>query len=335
MHSAYLFNKTGVVPIDYSRVRDEWSRDCGATLWVDINVDQHEEVISVLNDFDIHSLAVEDTLRKRHPPKIEFFDDYAFILYRGISSVAGNLEFGHMQISLFIGRNYLITLHRGKSLGVAEVMSIVDDPERLKKHKKFNMDSGDDLLPMHIALNILHASSSVYLDNVLEFESRLSDLEDEMQAHGDDVLLSELTLYKARLLKLRRVFDYHKGITEALGVETENVCSVSFQAFHHEINDLHERFVRLYTLVQMHYDICGDLIEGYLSIASHRLNVTMRVLTVITAVFIPLGFLAGLYGMNFEYIPELGYRYSYFVLLGVMAFLAATLLLFFRRKSWI
>ena len=75
--------------------------------------------------------------------------------------------------------------------------------------------------------------------------------------------------------------------------------------------------------------------DGYLSISSHRLNETMRVLTVITAIFIPLGFLAGLYGMNFEYMPELQFRYSYFFLLGTMLTLAAGLLFLFRRKKWL
>ena len=85
----------------------------------------------------------------------------------------------------------------------------------------------------------------------------------------------------------------------------------------------------------MYYEICGDLIEGYISVSSHHLNNTMKVLTIITAIFVPLGFLAGLYGMNFENMPELGWKYAYFALLGVMATLAATMLLVFRRIRWL
>ena len=85
----------------------------------------------------------------------------------------------------------------------------------------------------------------------------------------------------------------------------------------------------------MYYDICGDLIEGYISITSHQLNKTMQILTVITAIFIPLGLLAGLYGMNFEYMPELSWRYSYFVLLGAMFLIASSLLILFKKIKWL
>ena len=85
----------------------------------------------------------------------------------------------------------------------------------------------------------------------------------------------------------------------------------------------------------MYYDICGDLINGYMSVTSHQLNATMRVLTVITALFVPLTFLAGIYGMNFEYIPELKADNGYFILLGVMAVVSVVLLIVFKKKRWL
>ena len=101
------------------------------------------------------------------------------------------------------------------------------------------------------------------------------------------------------------------------------------------MNDLRERLDRLLSLSQMYYDICGDLINGYMSVTSHQLNATMRVLTVITALFVPLTFLAGIYGMNFEYIPELKADNGYFILLGVMAVVSVVLLIVFKRKRWL
>jgi len=105
--------------------------------------------------------------------------------------------------------------------------------------------------------------------------------------------------------------------------------------YQHDINRLHERFERLNSLTQIQYEICGDLIDGYISISSHQLNMTMRVLTVITSIFVPLSFLAGLYGMNFAHMPELGARNAYFILLSVMAAIALGLLALFKRKGWI
>jgi magnesium transporter len=85
----------------------------------------------------------------------------------------------------------------------------------------------------------------------------------------------------------------------------------------------------------MYYDICGDLINGYMSVTSHQLNATMRVLTVITALFVPLTFLAGIYGMNFEYIPELKFEHGYFTLLGVMSVISVGLIALFKKKRWL
>jgi magnesium transporter len=85
----------------------------------------------------------------------------------------------------------------------------------------------------------------------------------------------------------------------------------------------------------MYYETCGDLIDGYISISSHQLNHTMRILTVITAIFIPLGFMAGLYGMNFDHMPELHWKYSYFALLSVMGITVIGLILLFRHKKWL
>ena len=85
----------------------------------------------------------------------------------------------------------------------------------------------------------------------------------------------------------------------------------------------------------MYYEICGDLVESHISISSHQLNQTMKILTIITAIFVPLGFIAGLYGMNFQYMPELQFRYGYFVILGLMAVLAVGMLTLFRRVRWL
>ena len=107
------------------------------------------------------------------------------------------------------------------------------------------------------------------------------------------------------------------------------------ESLSHVITDLHDRFERLHSLAQMFYELCGDLVDAYISITSHQLNSTMRVLTVITAIFVPLSFLAGLYGMNFDYIPELKIENGYFILLGVMGVLSAALIWMFRRMRWL
>jgi magnesium transporter len=101
------------------------------------------------------------------------------------------------------------------------------------------------------------------------------------------------------------------------------------------LRDVHDKFERLESLTAMYYDLCGDLIEGYISLSSHRLNRTMQILTVVSAIFVPLTFVAGIYGMNFEYIPELSFKYGYFVLWGAMVAMASGLLFVFKRIRWL
>jgi magnesium transporter len=147
--------------------------------------------------------------------------------------------------------------------------------------------------------------------------------------------MKELVSYRSRLRKLRRIFNYHERLSSQILQNGSVHLGSGNDESYHVRRDLYDRCERLASLCNMYYEICGDLVEGYISVSSHHLNNTMKVLTIITAIFVPLGFLAGLYGMNFENMPELGWKYAYFALLGVMAALAATMLLVFRRIRWL
>ena len=291
------------------------------TVWVEIQSDDDLFIKSALKQMGCHSLAITDALRLRHPPKVEYFEDQIFILYKGVKEVHGDLVFDHQQVSFFISDNRLITLSRSATKGI----------EAIKLEKSF-----PKLLacPIRLACKIMHFSAGIYLDEVLQFDATLGELEDELLNAGTDKTLIELTSYKSRILKLIRMFNYHQRITQQLIKEGEGIPLVVDEESYHVINDLHERFERLFSLSNMHYDICGDLIDGYLSITSHQLNNTMRILTVVTAIFVPLSFLAGLYGMNFDVMPELHYEYGYYALLATMALTSVVLIYTFKKKKW-
>ena len=223
---------------------------------------------------------------------------------------------------MFVGTNIVITSHDKKSMAVDRVFGV--------EGEKFLGKS-----PITLALRIFHYSCAIYLQKLFEFEEKLEALEDKFQLGGDDKMMQEITLYCSRLTKLKRIFSYHSNIGAELKTLITDDTPIINQADLHTVIDVHERIERLLSLSQMHYDICTDLVNGYLSVTSHQLNATMRVLTVITAIFIPLGFLAGLYGMNFDYIPELTVRHGYFYLLGMMAFISISLILLFKRKRWL
>ncbi len=301
---------------------ETWRQETNSVIWIDIDSHDKAQEGALLTSLGCHSLAISDAQRDRHPPKIELFNKYIFMIYRGIYQPKDDLLFEHLKINMFVGTNILITSHAKSSLSIEHLFS--------KEGQAYLAKS-----PITLALRLLHYSCGIYLQNLLEFEGKLESLEDQFQRGGDDKMMQEITLYKSRLTKLKRTFNYHSNIGSELKSLVSDETPIINQAELHTVIDVHERIERLLSLAQMHYDICSDLIDGYLSVSSHQLNETMRVLTVITAVFIPLGFLAGIYGMNFDYIPELKVEYGYFYLLGFMAFLATSLIIIFKKKRWL
>ncbi len=300
-----------------------WRDDVGSRIWIDLQGEDQVRERELLQAFGCHPLAIDDAQRERHPPKIEEFDDHTLILYRGISSFDAELNFVPQQVAFLLGQRFLISLHPGTALSI----------DRLLAHHE-----GETLLrlsPEHVALKVMYISAGYYLDSLLEFENALSDLEDALLEDGSDTLMRRVIAYRSRLVKMRRVFRYHVGITQELTAFDYQHLPRDNEDTLHAINDVHERFERLHSLTQMYYDICGDLIDGYISLSSHQLNITMRVLTVITAIFVPLTFIAGIYGMNFANMPELAYRWGYFVVLGVMLAIGLGLLWLFRRRKWL
>ncbi|MGM0700798.1 MAG: magnesium transporter CorA family protein [Pseudomonadota bacterium] len=299
-----------------------WQAAPQGHIWIDMQGESMARERELLEAFGCHPMAIEDAHRERHPPKIEEFESHTLILYRGISSFDAELNYTPQQVAFFLGERFLITLHPGKALSI----------DRL-----FGAEGGVLLRrsPEHVALRVMYLSAGYYLDSLLEFENALSDLEDALLDDGSDALMRRVIAYRSRLVKMRRVYNYHVGITQDLTAYDYSHLPRGNEDTFHAINDVHERFERLHSLTQMYYDICGDLIDGYISLSSHQLNLTMRVLTVITAIFVPLTFIAGIYGMNFAHMPELAYRYGYFVVLAVMLAIGVVLLWLFRHKRWL
>lgn len=318
-----LLHDDGTVTYGAKEQLDSWREHQQGLLWLDISPDSEFDEEALLLELGCHQLAVKDALRDRHPPKVELFHDYLFILYRGIANIDDELNLDHLQIGMFIGHKILITRHDKPSFAIDSMFN-----EAGASHLEKSTSN--------LALRIFHTSCGRYLQTLFEFEDKLAQFEESFSQSANDELMKTLTLYRSKLVKLKRVFNYHVAIGAEIKLYVEdNETDLINPPDLHTAIDLYERLERLLSLSQMYYDICGDLVDGYISITSHQLNNTMQVLTVITAIFVPLGLLAGIYGMNFEYIPELKIQYGYFYLLGFMAFIAFSLVIFFRKRRWL
>lgn len=298
-----------------------WRASPSAVLWLDLQQMPREAEANLMRGyFGIHPLAIQDAQRDRHPPKVEGFGDHTFVLLKGLDAESETLQFGTIQIAIFIGRRFLVTRHSGDSPSIDRLWAeTLAQPSRIA--------AGADSLAIALARFVVNR----YLPILLALETRLDDLEDEMIARPTDSLLAELVGHKAQLKKLRRVITYHVKLFETIktsippGIRTELA---------HELNDVYEHLERSMSLATLYYELAADLMDGYITMASHRLNQIVKTLTIVTTVFVPLSFLAGVYGMNFEYMPELRFRYGYFMALGLMAATAGGALFVMRRRGW-
>lgn len=316
-----LLTAAGELIIGGEELVSRWHKDKSGFIWIDLIGEDPPKENAFLLSMNCHPLAIEDVQRFRHPPKTETFDDYTLILYRGITEFNKDLTIQQMTIALFAGERCLISCHPRHSMGV--------------NHYWENAQSENLLVsPGLLASRIMKFSVGRYLEAILAFEPSLNELEDAMQEKPNDEVMRELISYQSRLRKLKRIFSYHEKLVANLLKEMPPRLIEEDGDIEHALQDLFERCERLHGLCTMYYEICGDLINGYLSISSHQLNNTMRVLTVITAIFVPLTFIAGIYGMNFDNMPELHAPYGYFYTLGGMLVIAAGFGVF-AYKKWL
>lgn len=300
----------------------QWRQQGDSTLWLDIEGELSDDMRKELMTLGCHALAIKDIEQARRPPKTRVLNDQAFVLFRGIISMDEFLTLDPQQIGLFCGERLLVTIHRGESLSINGVWAEGDE-------------NGDYDVPGLLARQVMYFACGRYLDRILEFEDHLGDLEEQLLTGRAEKVMTELMSYRSELRKLRRIFTYHMRLMEEITSHRPAHLATDTPERMLLWQTLMERCERLLSLTSMFYELCGDLVEGYISISSHQLNNTMKILTIITAIFVPLSFLAGVYGMNFDNMPELHFKYGYFFALAIMASTALSLFYIFKRKKWL
>lgn len=300
---------------------ESWRQSQNSILWLDLEDEEPEVETSVLQQFGIHELAIQDALRTRHPPKLESFEDFVFILLRGLDAKTKDIDFGVIQLALFVSDRFLITRHQQASLSANYLWSAVQE-------KIDYIAAG----PAALAVQLSNRLARRYVEILLDLEPRLDDVEEEMFAAPNDGQLADLTSYKSNLRQLARIARYHEHIFAQL---KRGEVRYFDDRLKHNIIDLYEQTERTLSLADLYYQVASDLTDGYLALSSHRLNGVMQVLTIITVLFVPLTFLAGIYGMNFENMPELSTANGYFMVIGIMLGTAILQLFYFRRKGWL
>ncbi len=299
-----------------------WQQLPDAQLWLHMWGEEPAFERAQLEHFAFHPLAIKDGLKNREPPKYRVYDDYTFILLRGLDAESLSLDVGTIQLAFFCAERCLVTRSSGDSPSINHWLQSPELSEHLARGS------------MAVCLRVASTVAQRYLNLLLDFEPRLGDLEDNLLLAPSDDAMAQLIEYRTSLRKLWRIFSYQEKLFQHLcdDIPEDTAADAWIRA---RLTEVYDKFERLHSLSQLYYSLAGDLIEGYLSLSSHSLNKKLGVLTVLTAIFVPLSFLAGVYGMNFDVMPELHYRWGYFVLLSVMLTVAVGLVVIFKRKKWL
>ena len=291
-------------------------------LWVDIEYATSEDAQFLTDVFHFHPLAVADCVSKNiHPPKIDEFEDHIFIIVHGINYNIESDIVETTELGLFLGANYLVTSHDVPMRSVASTM------ERLRVDGRA-MRRGADMLA--------HDIIDTMVDNIMltlnELDDKCTIIESEVVEHPRKETLGSIMQLKRSILALNRVMSPQREIVNAISRGDYPVVSEKAHIYYRNIYD---HLVRIETLTQGLRDLADSVLAAYLSSVSNRMNEVMKVLSIVAAIFLPLTLLAGIYGMNFANMPELQWRYGYFVVWGIMALVATSLVMYFKRRKWL
>jgi len=283
--------------------------------WIDFDNPSALEIDLLHKQFHFHPLSIEDCLFSLNRPKLDYYEGYSFFILNALSDTLGPTE-----ISLFVAQNYIISFH-------TQSLAVMDEAWERVTGDQCNWDKG----PTYVAYKILDKIVDQFFPAVYKIEDRLDGLDSNVENKSIHNLLDEVFEIRGDLLKLRRiVYSMRDLLYRTLNSER----LPDFKEHKLYFSDIHDHLLKLSDMVESNREITSDLRDSYLSINSNRMNTNMMVLTVITSIFIPLTFVAGVYGMNFEHMPELSWKYGYFIVLGIMAGIGISMFLWFKRKGW-
>lgn len=320
---AYYLSPEGTLQRDLgeNEIRQAFESKQGL-LWVDICDTTPEDGAFLERVFDFHHLAIEDCVSTTvHPPKIDEFDNHLFIVVHGINHAAETDIVETAELALFLGSHFLVSNHNYRLYSVDYVRHMVEETSR-------PMRRGADFLA--------HAVVDALVDNVLPTVDAISDaaetIEEEAIRAPRQSTLEAILKFKRSTLRLHRVMAPQREIMYRLSRGEFTVIGEEAQIFY---RDIYDHIVRIQDLNQTLRDRADNALSTYLSSLANRQNETMRVLSMVATIFLPLALLAGIYGMNFENMPELHCPWAYFVVLGFIALVVAVAVYWFWARNWV
>jgi len=297
--------------------------DTPTTTWINIIGIHDTEIIKRVGEiFNIHPLVLEDVLNTSHRPKIEEFEHYLYIVLKMLDIEEDTGKIDTEQVSIICMDNIVLTLQ--------EKQGDVFNPirKRIKEKRLRIRKQGTD----YLTYALIDAIVDNYFHVLEDFGEQIEKFEDGLLSEPTKRSLDDIYLLKHDLIFLKKSVAPNREMLNSMINEEYDLIS---HDLHPYLRDVYDHVLHILEALDNFREILIGMVDTYNSIIGNRMNEVMKVLTIIATIFIPLTFIAGIYGMNFNYMPELGWKFGYFAVLGVMLVVAFIMIIYFRRKKWL
>ncbi len=296
-------------------------------VWVDFeatNIDEEKEAADVLlKMFKFHYLTVEDCMETRNQPKVEAFKNYIFFIVHGVTNRTNSTNFATKELDGFLGSNFVVTFRN-------EPFRSIDEVKTKLKKSTFACQRGAAYL-LH---QILDHLVDLYMPVVDDFDNSIEELEERvfMMKRNNTAVLEEIMDFRRSVARLKRISTRQLDALYRLAHGEFPQIPETILPFY---RDVHDHLQRISDLAESYRDLVGGLFDIHFSVTANKTNDVMKVLAVFSAIILPLSLIAGIYGMNFENMPELHSPYGYYLTIALMLVIAVGELIYFWRKGWI
>lgn len=284
--------------------------------WIDFDTPTEDEFRQLDTKLHFHPLAIEDCLYSLQRPKLDYYDDFTFF----VTHTIGPEQYNEYEIDFFIGKNFVVTFHHEP---LREVQNIWD--RIIQMNQSFDWD------PYSVFYNIMDNVVDNYFPVIAELEDQITEIDENPEQKSMNVLLDNLFELRHKLLELRHTIhpirDLFYRILYSHRIE-------GIQDRREYFSDIYDHLLKLSEMINSNREISNDIRDNFISLNSYQQNRVIQILTVITSVFAPLTFIAGIYGMNFVNMPELEWHYGYLIVMLLMGILTLGMVLWFKKKGW-
>ncbi|HAP01542.1 MAG TPA: magnesium and cobalt transport protein CorA [Bacteroidetes bacterium] len=297
-------------------------KDTDTISWINIDGVHHTNIVERIGEgFNIHPLFMEDIVNTQQRPKVEEGKGYTFIVFKMLDYNIKKKSVEVEQLSLIVGNNYVLSFQENIGDIFDSVRNRLRNPDsRIRRY-------GTD----YLAYALMDKVIDNYFIIMEKLGERVEEIEDDAMSRQDTRFIHDISRLRRELILLRKtIWPLREVINTLLRGEVKEIKSESLLFF----RDLYDHTVQVIDTIESYRDTLASVLDVNFSVQSFRMNDVMKVLTIISTIFIPLTFIVGVYGMNFDNLPELHWKYGYLLIMFIMASIAAGMIYYFRKKKW-